>query len=229
MIIMPVILFSGSKGTAGTASITGLTSGKKYKVTTGGFTFPVLANGTLGIPGASVAYADLAALSGTSITGLTDGIAYYVQEVTSQAIVSGAAPVNEITFGVNMSGRTGSTSTVVKDAESLSIAIDNNVEEWNPMDQGGWARRLMTAKSLSISMGGKRNYGDPGCDYVAGLAWKKGQECNSIFYINFPNGDALVMPCVINVTTMGGDSTAVDALEWEALSDGKPTYTPYAG
>lgn len=35
------------------------------------------------------------------------------------------------------------------------------------------------------------------------------------------------MPCVINVTSMAGDSTSIDALEWEALSDGKPTYEEY--
>ncbi len=136
------------------------------------------------------------------------------------------AAVHELTFGVNTNGRTGETTTVVKDAESLSISIDGNVEEWNPMDAEGWKRRLMTAKSLSISMGGKRNYGDPGNDYVAGLAFKTGSDCNSIFSVNFPDGGKLVMDCVINVTSLGGDSTAVDALEWEVLSDGKPTYTP---
>ena len=135
------------------------------------------------------------------------------------------AAVHELTFGVNTNGRTGETTTVVKDAESLSISIDGNVEEWNPMDAEGWKRRLMTAKSLSISMGGKRNYGDPGNDYVAGLAFKIGNDCNSVFSINFPDGGKLVMDCVINVTSLGGDSTAVDALEWEVLSDGKPTYT----
>jgi len=142
---------------------------------------------------------------------------------------SGVNPVNEIKFGVNMSGRTGTTSTVVKDAESLSIAIDNNIEEWKPMDQGGWSRRLMTAKSLSVSMGGKRNYGDPGNDYVAGLAFKNGQDCNSIFTITFPNLDKLIFDCVINAKTLGGDSTGIDALEWEALSDGKPEYIEYTG
>ena len=136
------------------------------------------------------------------------------------------AAVHELTFGVNTNGRTGETTTVVKDAESLSISIDGNVEEWNPMDAEGWKRRLMTAKSLSISMGGKRNYGDPGNDYVAGLAFKTGSDCNSIFSVNFPDGGKLVMDCVINVTSLVGDSTAVDALEWEVLSDGKPTYTP---
>ena len=135
------------------------------------------------------------------------------------------AAVHELTFVVNTNGRTGEATTVVKDAESLSISIDGNVEEWNPMDAEGWKRRLMTAKSLSISMGGKRNYGDPGNDYFAGLDFKIGNDCNSVFSINFPDGSKLVMDCIINVTSLGGDSTAVDALEWEALSDGKPTYT----
>lgn len=146
-------------------------------------------------------------------------------------IRQGVNPVNEITFGVCLTGRPEELATAeyttVKDAESLAIAIDGSTEEWNPMDTKGWMRRLMTAKSISISMGGKRNYGDPGNDYVAGLAWKLGQDCNSAMKITFPNGDALIIPCVINVTSMAGDSTATDALEWEALSDGKPEYVEY--
>lgn len=141
----------------------------------------------------------------------------------------GVHPVNATTFGVNPNGRTGTESVVVKDAESLSIAIDNNIEEWDAMDAGGWKRRLTTAKSITISMGGKRNFGDPGNDYVAGLFMKNGQDCNSIFTVIFPNGDKLVMPCVINVTSLGGDATAADALEWEALSDGTPSYIAAGG
>lgn len=148
-----------------------------------------------------------------------------------EEIRQGANPVNEIEFGVCTTGRPTdlktATYTTVKDAESLAISVDGSTEEWNPMDTKGWKRQLMTAKSISVSMGGKRNYGDPGNDYVAGLAWKLGQNCNSAMKITFPNGDALIIPCVINVTTMAGDSTAVDALEWEALSDGKPEYVEY--
>lgn len=145
---------------------------------------------------------------------------------------SGVTPTFDLTFGVSITGRPGAgetaTSTVVKDAEKLSISIDGKIEEWNPMDQGGWARKLMTAKSLSVSMGGKRNYGDPGNDYVAGLAWETGQECNSVFFITFPNLDTLEFPCVIDVKSLGGDSTAINALEWDAVSDGAPTYTVYS-
>lgn len=150
------------------------------------------------------------------------------------AVKSGVNPVNEITFGVCMTGRpedsalSTATYTVVKDAESLSISIDNGIEEWNPMDQEGWVRRIMTSKSIGISMGGKRNYGDPGNDYVAGLAYKNGQDCNSAMKITFPNGDALIIPGVISVTSLGGDSAGIDGLEWELQSDGKPTYTKYS-
>lgn len=113
--------------------------------------------------------------------------------------------------------------------EGLTPSIDGSVEEWNPMDTHGWVRRLMTAKSFSISFTGKRNYGDPGNDYVAGLAFKSGQNVNTVFEIVFPNGDTLSFNCVVNVTTpFGGDSTAPNTLEFEVLSDGEPVYTEAA-
>lgn len=145
----------------------------------------------------------------------------------------GVTPVYEILFGICTKGRKKSDTaetvetTVVKDAESLGISIDGSMEEWKPMDQEGWTERLMTAKSIGVSLGGKRNYGDPGNDYVASLATKNGQDCNSWFSIIFPNLDQLIIPCVVNVTSMGGDSTSSNALEWEIQSSGKPTYIVY--
>ena len=131
-----------------------------------------------------------------------------------------------LTFAVNTDGRTGTPTGVVDDVESMSIGIDGGVEEWTPMNTEGWVKRLMTSKSLSVSFSGKRSYGSEGNDYIAGLAYKNGSACNSILSIIFPNGDTLNIPCVINTTSFGGDSTALDVLEWEAMSDGKPTYTP---
>lgn len=148
--------------------------------------------------------------------------------ITTSSFSGGVTPVNEITFGINPNGRTGTESIIVKDAESLAISINGQIEEWDSMDAEGWKRRLMTGKSISISMGGKRNYGDPGNDYVAGLFRKKGQACNSIMTITFPDGDKFVMPCVVNVTSIGGNATSVGELQWEALSDGKPEYIPAA-
>lgn len=143
---------------------------------------------------------------------------------------TGVNPVNQVQFGVCITGRKAADkpetveTTIVKDAESLSISLDGGVEEWNPMDQEGWGRGLMTSKKITVSMGGKRNYGDPGNDFVASLALKNGQDVNSWLSIIFPNLDQLIIPVVISVTSLGGDSTAIEALEWEAASDGKPTY-----
>lgn len=64
---------------------------------------------------------------------------------------------------------------VVKEMETFSVSMDGNVEEWTPMDTEGWGRRLTTGKMFTISLSGKRNIGDSGNDYVAGLAWKTGR------------------------------------------------------
>lgn len=140
-------------------------------------------------------------------------------------------PVNNVKFKIGTKGAesTDQEMLIVKDMETFSISIDNGIEEWNPMDQEGWVRRLMTAKSLTIGLNGKRNYGDPGNDYVAGLAYKNGLDANSKLEVEFPNGDKLTMNCVVNVTACaGGDSTNVGALEFECQSDGKPEYTAAA-
>lgn len=143
---------------------------------------------------------------------------------------SGVYPVYKNQFKINKAGRSGgggsSTMVEIADMESFSVSFDDNVEEWTPMTTEGWTRRMKTGKGVTISLSGKRNVGDAGNDYVAGLAWKSGQDCNSELEWNFPNGDKVLLPCVINVTSAGGDSTNVEPLEFECMSDGKPEFTP---
>lgn len=142
-------------------------------------------------------------------------------------ITSGVYPVYENQFKINTKGRDGGETNLVTiaDMESFSVSFDDNVEEWTPMTSEGWVRRLKTGKGITISLNGKRNIGDPGNDYIAGLAFQSGQACNSQLEWNFPNGDKVLIDCVINVTSAGGDSTNVEPLEFECLSDGKPTFT----
>lgn len=130
--------------------------------------------------------------------------------------VSGLSYIGEITLP--------KTPKSITDVESLSISFDNGVEEWNPMDSKGWVKRFVTAKSISIAISAKRNEGDPGNDYIASRYMKKGNACYSFFIIDFPNGDCLGIPCVINVTSLGGDSTSIDSMEFELLSHGEPEY-----
>lgn len=148
--------------------------------------------------------------------------------------MDGVYPVFDIEFGVSTIGKVEHTSTTdmvkIAEMETFEVSIDGNVEEWTPMDTKGWIRRLMTGKGFAISLAGKRHEGDPGNDYVAGLAFKTGTDCSTTGYIKFPNGDTLYYDCVVNVTApFGGDSTSVSALEFEFQSDGKPTWEEAAG
>lgn len=117
------------------------------------------------------------------------------------------------------------TFTKVEELESGSFSIETSVENWTPYGSGGWQRALATAKKITLSFSGKRNYGSAGNDYIAGKAFLNGQACNSTMKIAFPDGKTFTMPCVIKTSNFGlGDSTAVGPLEFEVESDGKPTY-----
>ena len=110
--------------------------------------------------------------------------------------------------------------------ESFSVSFDNGVEEYTPMEAQGWKRRLLTAKSFSISLNGKRDIGDIGNDYVASLYFVTGTAASTKFEWTMIDGTKVEFNCIVNCTAAGGDSTAIDALEFEVLSDGKPTVTP---
>ncbi|NLZ45679.1 MAG: hypothetical protein GX896_03205 [Clostridiales bacterium] len=144
------------------------------------------------------------------------------------AITSGVYPVYENQFKIDTKGGDGTESNLVTiaDMENFSVAIDGNVEEWKPMDQAGWTRRLATGKSITISVSGKRNVGDKGNDYVNSLALKTGSEATTTLVWTFPSGSKLTLTGVVSVTEWGaGDSTAVAPLAFDIMSDGKPVFT----
>ena len=141
---------------------------------------------------------------------------------------TGVYPCYENQFQINTA--TGSTSATMKsiaDCETFSVSFDNGVEEWHPFDTEGWVRRLMTAKSVTISVTAKRNVGDDGNDAVAALTWKNGRDCEKDFQWTFPDGTIVKLAnAVINVKNLGaGESTAVAPLEFDIMSNGKPDVT----
>lgn len=138
---------------------------------------------------------------------------------------SGVFPCYENQFKIGTAG--AQTLNTIADMESFSVSFEDGVEEWTPFEKEGWKRRLKTAKGLSISVSGKRNVGDAGNDFVAGLAFKNGRESEADFEWTFPDGTVVKFAdAVINVTALGSsDSTGVAPLEFEVLSNGKPTVT----
>lgn len=141
----------------------------------------------------------------------------------------GVFPVYNLKFKIGTKGKTSEEADMaeIADLESFGISIEGSVENWTPMTTAGWARALMTGKSFSIDMKGKRSVGDKGNDYVADIAWKDGLDCSTKGEIEFPDGAKLAFDCVINVTNVGGgDSTNVAPLEFTMQGDGRPVYTP---
>ena len=142
---------------------------------------------------------------------------------------TGVFPVYNLIFKIGVKGLASQEADMkpIADLENFGIKIDGKVENWTSMTTNGWARSLMTGKAFSVSLKGKRNVGDPGNDYVAGLAWADGLSCSTLAEIEFPDGAKLDFNCVVNVTNVAGDdSTKVAPLDFELKGDGKPVYTP---
>lgn len=143
-------------------------------------------------------------------------------------VTAGVYPVWENQFKIGTAGLASVLPTDMKtiaDLETFSPSFDDTVETWTPMDTEGWIRRLKTGKAFGITMNGKRNIGDPGNDYVAGLIFASGSGAETKFEWTLPDGTIVAVDVVVNVTGVGGDSTGADSLEFEVLSNGKPTIT----
>ncbi len=140
---------------------------------------------------------------------------------------TGVFPCYENQFKVAAAGSTEADTTIAN-CDEFGVSFDNGVEEWNAFEQEGWKSRLMTAKSVTISVKAKRTLGDPGNDLIAGLAYKNGRDCEVNFKWTFPDGSTVLFSnAVISVTANGsGGSTTVAPLEFEVMSNGKPVYTP---
>lgn len=145
-------------------------------------------------------------------------------------VTSGVYPCYENQFKVDVSNTSTASFKTIADMETFSVSFDNGVEEWTPFEQEGWVRRLLTGKGITITVNGKRNIGDTGNDFIADMFMKNGRDAEADIQWTFPDGGVLLITdAVINVTNIGaGDSTAVGPLEFEIMSNGKPTYTPAA-
>lgn len=121
------------------------------------------------------------------------------------------------------------TFSPIADLEEFNISIDNNIETWYSMSDGGWQNALLTAKALSGSFSGKRTLGDAGNDYIDGLRLNIGKAAEADFEVDFPNGDKLTFTGVVALTDWLGGATGVAPLSGDITGKGKPTFTPAAG
>ena len=144
---------------------------------------------------------------------------------------TGVYPCYENQFKVNTSSSSTATWSAIADCETFGVSFDNGVEEWTPYDSNGWARRLMTAKKVTISVTAKRNIGDTGNNFIAGKTYQNGREAEADVQWTFPDSTVVTFTgAVINVKSNGGGkSTDVAPLEFDIMSNGAPTVTLPSG
>lgn len=132
---------------------------------------------------------------------------------------TGVYPCYENQFSAN--------GNVIAECETFSVAIDGNVAEWSPFNQEGWLKRMVTGKSITITVTAKRCVGDEGNDAIAALAYKTGQAAQlASFEWHFPGGTTTLTNAVVNVTNLGGGASRdVAPLEFQVMSNGKPSFT----
>ena len=136
---------------------------------------------------------------------------------------------NKFKFGINGLESEDADMLMPADLTNFAPTIDGTLEEWFSMDAEGWAKAAVTGKKLSFSFQGKRSVGDTGNDYIASLFLAMGKDAMTKFEWEMVSGAKLTFDCVINVTTPGGgDTTNLDALEFECICYGKPTFTSAA-
>lgn len=147
-------------------------------------------------------------------------------------VTTGVYPVFDNVFKIGTKGKASESADMkaIADCETFSMSMDNNVEEWTPMTTEGWIRRMMTGKGFSISISGKMKcWNGDGNDYVASKLFATGASVESKFEWVFADGTTVSFDCIISVSNAGtGDSTNVAPLEFEVMSNGKPTVTPAA-
>lgn len=131
--------------------------------------------------------------------------------------------VNEHTFEIDTTPAGIETLAEVTDVESVDITVDGVTIDWNALDSVYTKRRKTGGVSIELAFSGKRNFGDTGNDYVAGLAFAVGDTVETTVKIttNEATPTTYTIPVVVQVTSIiGGESTDVSVLEWTASSNG---------
>lgn len=145
---------------------------------------------------------------------------------------TGVQPEHSTTIGISTSGVPQTLSsgsyTDIPELEGCNLTIDGVTQEWTPMNMQGWNRAMVTGKKVTMSLTCNRVYGDTVHDYIAGKMMATGTACETAIKITFPDLDTLIIPCIINVKSVGGNTTDVDKLTFDLISNGLPEYTAYS-
>lgn len=96
---------------------------------------------------------------------------------------TGVYPVFENKFKIGASAESLNT---IAEMENFSVSIDGNVEEWSPMEQEGWLKRMVTGKALTISPVRQTLHRRPGQRFCRGQCLGNRFRLRSAFRMGVP-------------------------------------------
>lgn len=140
-------------------------------------------------------------------------------------VTVGQFAVSQCTVAVNTSNTSTPTWSPIADLEEVNLSVENNVETWYSIADGGWQNALLTAKALSGSFSGKRTLGDTGNDFIDGKRFSIGKDAEADFKITFPNDATLEFTAIVGITDILGAATDVAPLSGDLTGKGSPTFT----
>ncbi len=127
-------------------------------------------------------------------------------------------PVSKNTFKIKVQEE----FVPIANLESLEVSFDSTTETWFAMENEGYQSALKTGIAMSISGSAKRTYGDAGNDEIANTMFEVGEACNKEFEWAMPDKNKATFEAVVAVDSVGGETTAVDTLNFTLTVIGKP-------
>lgn len=144
--------------------------------------------------------------------------------------VTGVFPCYENQFKIGASG-SSTPATAIANCEQFSVTFNNGIQEWTAFENEGWLSREHTTQNIVIDVQAKRTIGDIGNDMVAACAYasRSGRKKNVLWTL--PSGTTVLFTdAIINVSVDSSSGNAGDLgqLNFQIMSNGKPTVTPAA-
>lgn len=134
--------------------------------------------------------------------------------------------VNELEIKVYGGTLTELTSVTISDIETMDIALDSNVEEWDSIGDV-FKHAMKTGAKFGLSFDGKYNTTDAGQDNLRETWDKVGTAAERTIILEYPDASSFKITGPVAIKNFGGGkSTDIGSFSFDVTSNGKPTYTP---
>lgn len=134
------------------------------------------------------------------------------------------------TAGASAAPGTWTYATLCAGIENLAEALNEVVNQYQFMCDGGFARNHVTGMAPAVTITGRRVMTDDAQNYIFSKKWGLDVDRQSSFKLAYVDGEGatvtITVDCTIcNIQEWSGNTTDDSAISFEIRFDGKPTVT----